>query len=74
MRIQPIQQPNPAPIKRTAITQPRHRVKIRVENGVAYVAFCPPGVEVEVVDYDVEPEASDRDAAGVPCASYVVAN
>jgi len=47
-------------------------VKIRVENGVAYVDEVPSGVTVRVIDYDVAPESPERDDAGRPCSAYSV--
>lgn len=48
-------------------------IRIVVVGGVAYVGSVPPGVTVEVTDYDVDQElAETRDEAGVPCARYSV--
>ncbi|MCC6591580.1 MAG: hypothetical protein IT168_33140 [Bryobacterales bacterium] len=47
-------------------------VKISVRGGVAYVDEVPPGVIVEVVDYDVDPASPERDQTGEPCSRYEV--
>jgi hypothetical protein len=46
------------------------RVTVIVRGGVAEVLSQPPGVEVTIIDYDVDASASaglDRDAAGHAC-------
>jgi hypothetical protein len=48
------------------------RVRITVEDGVAYVNEVPPGVLVEVTDYDVDPCSREHDGTGVPCSRYCV--
>ena len=57
-----------------ALGESCQRVKIRVDGGVAFVDECPAGIEVEITDYDVYPDASQRDSRGLPCARYVVVN
>ena len=46
-------------------------VKIHVENGTPYVDAVPPGVEVEVTDYDVT-IGTRVDANRKPCSQYTV--
>lgn len=47
-------------------------VKISVVGGVAYVEQVPPGVTVEVTDYDVDRRTAERDKEGTPCSRYLV--
>lgn len=47
-------------------------VKITVCDGVAYVDKIPPGVVVQVTDYDVDPRTPERDEEGTPCSRYLV--
>ena len=48
-------------------------VKIRVVDGVALVDAVPPGVAVQITDYDVDTRGTtERDEAGVPCSRYSV--
>jgi len=47
-------------------------VKISVVGGVAFVDEVPPGVLVQVTDYDVDPASPDRDERGEPCSRYEV--
>ncbi|MCL4853804.1 MAG: hypothetical protein KJZ78_20800 [Bryobacteraceae bacterium] len=50
----------------------RMRVKITVRDGVAYVDEVPPGVIVQVTDYDVDPASPEHDETGEPCSRYEV--
>lgn len=53
--------------------QERKRVRLKVEGGVIDVFHIPEGIEVEVIDYDVEggtPEEMDN-YAGEDCVHYV---
>ena len=47
-------------------------VRISVVGGVAFVDQVPPGVTVEVTDYDVESNSPERDDHGHPCSRYRV--
>jgi hypothetical protein len=48
-------------------------VKISVVGGVAFVDEVPPGVLVQVTDYDVDrAQATDVDEQGVCCSRYRV--
>jgi hypothetical protein len=48
------------------------RVRISVVGGVAYVEEVPPGVVVEVTDYDVDARTAERDEHGRACSRYQV--
>lgn len=47
-------------------------VRVHVTDGVAFVDQVPPGVVVQVTDYDVHPEWPERDREGRPCSRYTV--
>ena len=47
-------------------------VRIHVEGGCAFVDQVPAGISVEVVDFDVAPDSTERDEAGRPCSRYTV--
>ena len=47
-------------------------VRIRVENGTAFVDHVANGLTVEVTDYDVEPGGEMRDECGRDCSRYSV--
>ncbi len=51
----------------------KQRIRIKVEGGVVHTVHLPEGVELEVIDYDVEgddPEESDV-YQGEPCRHWV---
>lgn len=47
-------------------------VKLSVHGGVVHLVYLPPGIEVDILDYDVDGgENLDSDDEGIPCRHII---